>query len=115
MIDDNRGDDVSLDEVLRLIATERRRLVLQYLCRRDDEVAVDELVDFVVARTGPTVDARPDELRSRVGGSLQHIHLPMMDDAGIVEYYRDRQTVATTDAIRAVEPYLEISKGDDSE
>lgn len=115
MNDRTRPDDVSLDTALDVLSDERRRLVLEYLLRRDDSATVEELTDHVVAETCSIDDAPSDEFRSRVRGELNHVHLPKMHDAGLVDYDRDRMVVSSTDTVRIVEPYLEFSGGDDTE
>lgn len=115
MNDRNRSDDVTLDTVLDVLSDKRRRLVLEYLLRRDDSATVEELIDHVVAETRSVDEARSDEFRSRVREKLNHVHLPKMDDAGIVEYDRDRRIVSVTDATRTVQPYLKPFRTDESE
>lgn len=115
MNDRNRSDDVSLDTVLEVLSNERRRLVLEYLLRRDESATVEELIDHVVAESRPVERRRPDDLRSRFGGRLRHVDLPKMDDTGLIEYDRARQVVSATDAAQVVEPYFELLRTDDSE
>lgn len=114
MNDRTRADDhVSLDAVLDVLSNERRRLVLEYLLQDYDSATVEELIDHVVTEIRPLDDARPDELRSQVEVKLTHVHLPKTDDAGIIEYDRDRRIVSVTDATPVVQPYLELFRTDD--
>ncbi|MFC7154655.1 hypothetical protein ACFQPA_04195 [Halomarina halobia] len=82
-----------MDDVTRgLLANHRRRYVLSYLDDRSGEaVSVADLASQVVARElvmGPTpVDPESVEV------TLTHVHLPRLDDAGVIEYDRDADTV----------------------
>lgn len=74
-----------LDEVHRLLASERRREALSYLTARAGEaVDVDELVSVVAESERP--DPGPVSHRERVETDLHHVHLPKLADAGVVSF-----------------------------
>ncbi|MDZ7745790.1 MAG: hypothetical protein U5K28_04430 [Halobacteriales archaeon] len=51
------------------------------------------------------------EERKRVYTALQQSHLPMMDDAGVVEFDKNRGTVEPTAALDDVEVYMDVVQG----
>lgn len=88
----------SQDELFGALADARRRFVLRYLGRVDGPVAVTELTSELVAWEveRPVADRSGDD-RDAIGLSLLHVHLPKMDDAGLVSYDAGRRTVARAD------------------
>lgn len=109
-----KTDDVTVDALFDVLSIERRRIVLGYLLRQDGPVEVEELIDHVVAESQSTDDTQSDDVRLQVFLNLHHVHLPKMDDVGLADYDRDRETVELTDAARGAEPFLELSGSDDS-
>lgn len=107
-------DGISTDELFELLANERRRIVVAYLLGRDGPVAVEEVVDHVVAEIESSVGRAERDPRVSVGVSLHHVHLPKLDDAGAIEYDPQRQLVRGTGALQAFEPYLVERRSDDS-
>ncbi|GAB3674595.1 DUF7344 domain-containing protein [Halopiger thermotolerans] len=111
----------SLDLVFDLLSNRRRRYALYYLYEQPDGVAtVDELTDHVAeleARTLETEDESAPESATEVGSEsespadstsasgspaarrrqvrteLQHVHLPKLEDAGILEHDQRSETV----------------------
>lgn len=91
-------DDVSnaLDAAFDLLATERRRNALYCLREADDPVPLLELADRVADRE----DEPPSDGRERVAISLSQVHLPKLDDAGVVDFDpQDRYVVHRGDPI----------------
>ncbi|UTF52298.1 DUF7344 domain-containing protein [Natronosalvus rutilus] len=82
----------SLDLVFELLASRRRRQALYYLSEQSDGVAsVDEIADYV-----HTNDDRSDcsaDGRSEIAAGLRHVHLPKLEDAGVVDHDARSQTV----------------------
>jgi len=89
IIEDLPMDDVpehlSLNDAYRFLASTRRKLVLQVLERRAPPVDLDGLADAVahLERDESSVDA---DAIHRVTVNLHHVHLPMMDELGILTY-----------------------------
>ncbi|MFC6718879.1 hypothetical protein ACFQGT_14650 [Natrialbaceae archaeon GCM10025810] len=82
----------SLDVVFDLLANRRRRYALYYLYDRPDGVSsLDDLVDGVL--TYEVIEGDVEDHRTTVRTSLQHVHLPKLEDAGIVEYDPRSETV----------------------
>ncbi|MGQ3412936.1 DUF7344 domain-containing protein [Natrinema sp. LN54] len=77
---------VPSDDVLSAVASEQRRAVLRSLDRTDGKtIAVGALTDRVAEalRNGGVPD---DEQRQRVRTALHHIHLPKLEDSGLIAY-----------------------------
>ncbi len=82
----------SLDLVFGLLSNRHRRYVLYYLQSQTDDVAtIDELAHHVLTLDEdlePSVDNR-----RQVVMSLQHTHLPKLEDIGVVEHDARSETV----------------------
>lgn len=90
------GDDenVSLDVMFEILKNSRRRLVLDYLKKRQEQVKLSDLADQVTAAENDTdVDSITSTERKRVYVGLYQFHLPKMDDMGIIHFDQDRGTV----------------------
>ncbi len=97
------GPDAGVDAMLDVLGSRQRRHVLSALVDRHAPVALDDLVAAVAARGTETPgadapDARRDGLRTR----FHHVHLPKLDDVGLVEYDHDARTVEATARLRSV-------------
>lgn len=87
--------ETSLDDVLSVLADERRRQSLVVICECSDPMDVSMLAERVADRLAS--DATVDRLRA----SLYHRHLPKIESAGLVEYDPENRLVEATDAIEA--------------
>lgn len=67
----------------RLLADERRRAACIALADLDTDVHLTVLADAVATSESTTHSADATE---RVGVTLHHLHLPLLDDAGVVDY-----------------------------
>ena len=86
----------SLDLIFDLLSNQRRRYVLYSLNEQPENVAtVSELVDVVLNHERRTEDLVADaaEGRDRVRVDLQHVQLPKLEAAGIVEHDQRSETV----------------------
>ncbi|GAA0208559.1 DUF7344 domain-containing protein [Halobaculum roseum] len=72
------------DERHRVLASERRRHVLGIAAARPAPIPLEALAAAVVARED--ADPADDETREHAVISLHHVHLPLLDDHGVVEY-----------------------------
>lgn len=86
---------LSLSECHRLLASEQRRFVLDVLAGNTTPIGLEELSAGIAARKDgiETVD---DETIERMAIELHHNHLPRLDEAGLIEYEPDNQTVDPT-------------------
>lgn len=76
--------ELTESERYRVLADERRRLVLDILDSRAGSLGLDDLADIVVDRSDGQQNTRPETKRVRV--SLHHKHLPLLDHHGLVDY-----------------------------
>ncbi|OLZ40793.1 hypothetical protein A6E15_07225 [Natrinema saccharevitans] len=98
----------SLDLVFDLLSNRRRRYALYYLNQQSDGVAtVAALAKNVVAfergaadgadrdaaRSPSDQDPDPADERGTVRVELRHVHLPKLEDAGVLEHDRRSETV----------------------
>jgi hypothetical protein len=101
---DGRIEPEEIHDVLR---NDRRRRVLQYLKRKLEPVSLRDLSEWLASRESAEPSASK-KLRQSVYNSLHQTHLPKMDETGIVEYDRDRKTVALGERARDVDIYMDV-------
>jgi hypothetical protein len=97
------------DGLYRALASERRRRLLYYLTATPETTIEDvttALVGWEVAGEG-TMATPADHERMRT--ALEHVHLPMLADRGLVAYDRESGTVAAGDVDETVVWLLEQS------
>lgn len=81
------------DRIYRLLADEERRALLAILLERDDETSLDDLRARLAERIG-------DERHA--GVRLHHVHLPKLDEAGLLNYDTETHVVTPTEAADAI-------------
>lgn len=100
-------DAAAVDEAFRLLADGARRTVLHVL-RERESTSIDELADVVAGRraaeTGTFV---PPSQRGRFRIELDHVHLPMLADHGVLNYDRETGRVGRTRVPRVVEALID--------
>jgi DNA-binding transcriptional ArsR family regulator len=103
----SRSDGLSEDTIFSILSNERRRYVLHYLDRVEPEAELSDLTEQVAAwENGVDVADLTYDQRKRVYTSLHQTHLPKLDDAGVVDYDRDRGTVAVAAGAADLDAYL---------
>lgn len=94
---DEVDDDLSVRALMHAFADPVARYTVYYL-REEPTLSVDRLAEVVVgwlnADTG-SVATRSD--RDRMRTMLYHVHLPVLDSLGVVEFDPDDRTVATAE------------------
>lgn len=85
----------SLDTVLDILSVARRRALLYYLRDRDGDatISIDQLVEGVRARENAAANPQSSASADQVRLSLVHVHLPKLDEAGIVVHDADADVV----------------------
>ena len=103
-----------LDVAFELLADARRRYAIYCLRTRDQPIGVADLAGDVAAelRDEP-VDAVPDDAVEATYAALYHVHLPKLDDEGIVRFRRDRACVSIGENEDALAPYLSLAAGEE--
>lgn len=90
LIETGEGNWTALDV---LLSADRRRHVVSLLTTAERTLPLDELAEAVaVLERGDVDEPGADDLDS-VRISLHHVHLPRLDDAGVVDYDPDERTV----------------------
>lgn len=69
----------------RLLASPQRRIAIDVLADRSDPIAVTDLAAAMVTRA-EEMAAEPVGEERRTAVRLHHCHLPMLDEAGMVDY-----------------------------
>ena len=77
----------------RLLADERRQVVLDVLPEETSELALEELATAVLEQ-GPTDPGDEPTSRKEVAVSLHHVHLPILADVGVLDYDAENHRVA---------------------
>lgn len=100
-------NELTQDTVYDLLSNKRRRFVISKLRRADGAVSVNELSESVAAwENGVEVDELTDKQIKRVYVSLYQIHIPKLDDAGLVAYDKDSGQVELTPTVSELDSYL---------
>ncbi|WP_232687500.1 helix-turn-helix domain-containing protein [Halobacterium zhouii] len=105
----SQTDDLAATDIFPLLADDRRRAILHYLCQHTGAVSLGELAEQLAVREdNPTYDHY-----ERILTDLHHTQLPKLVDGGLVRYDVDQETVRALDAIESVRPYLDLAFTDD--
>lgn len=102
-------DDPSLSEdgLFEVLANRRRRQVIEYLRKTDGTTTVSELAEYIASEeTDTPINQLSSYDRKRVYISLYQNHLPVMDNANVVDYEEHRKTVQLKETVTELEPYL---------
>lgn len=90
-------DPATRTAVFDVLTDQERRAAVEYLAMATGAVPVDELVGFVEA-TSTAGRARLDS-RQRTEIRFHHVHLPKLDDAGLLDYDPGEQVVTPTETV----------------
>jgi hypothetical protein len=106
--------DISRDECFELLSNHRRRYTLHYLQQNGEEATLGELADQIAAWEN---DITPEDVsydqRKRVYTSLQQVHLPRMDDSGVVDFDDREGVIEPGPAADDLDIYLEVVQGNE--
>ncbi len=106
----------SKDEIFHLLQNERRRMVLRYLRGTEGPVRMRDIAEQVAAwEHDTTVEQLTSTQRQRVYIPLYQSHLSKLDEAGIIDYQKNRGIVERKPLAEQVDQYLQIEPGDESE
>lgn len=103
------------DTMFGLLKNRRRRDVLRYLFDNPGTATMSDVAEFVAARENDIPERQlSSKQRKRVYVALYQCHLPMMDDAGIIDFNRPRGHIDITPVADQLQPYLVDSATDAS-
>jgi DNA-binding transcriptional ArsR family regulator len=111
----SQSDGLSEDDVFSMLSNQRRRYVIAYLDRTEGaEVSLGDLAERIAAwENDVDVAELTYKQRKRVYTSLHQTHLPKLDEAGVVDYDRDRGTITAAERAPDLDAYLSTVGGDD--
>lgn len=81
-----RTDSVDLDAMYKIAANERRRTLVKMLMDREREMPIEEVCRRLLERESADVESVDDDA---VLTELDHWHLPMLREAGFIEFDRE--------------------------
>lgn len=85
---------VNEDEYHRILASERRRTLLAVLAEESKTVNLETVAAAVAEREAASTEVSADTVKG-VTVTLHHHHLPMLADAGVIEYDPDSNLIVT--------------------
>lgn len=105
---------VSVDDIFDALADRRRRRLLRCLLDHDGalnlQAAAGELA--CADRDAPARDLSDDEIE-RVYASLHHVHVPRLEDAGLLAHDRECELIESTPWTCYAVPYLTLAAKDE--
>jgi len=108
-LEDDDGEELSYDECFDLLSSYRRRYTLHYLEQNGEEASISDLSEQVAAwENEKSMQEVSYNERKRVYTSLQQVHLPRMDEVGVVEFDENQGTVETGPAAEKLDIYLDV-------
>lgn len=111
-----RNGELDRDDIFDVLSNGRRRYAIEYLKGHDEGETIElgDLVDYIAARENDTTVKQVSyKQRKRVYSSLRQTHLPKLSDCGLVEYDRERGTIALAEGVKKVQMHLEYVPEDD--
>jgi len=100
---------VTKTEVFDVLKNERRRAVIRFLDDRGGSATLSEVAERIAAdENDTTVERLTSSERKRVRIALYQCHLPRMDKMGVVDFDKDRGTIALRDSAADVLLYLDV-------
>lgn len=91
-----------------ILQNQRRRYVLEYLRSEEQQTSIRDVVDWITEREADE-SPPPTGLRDSVYVSLHQTHLPTLDEAGVIDYDRNRKTISRREAARSVDLYMDVT------
>lgn len=102
------GDGERFDELFGALADERRRHVL-YCLREEERTELEALCVRITSRLlDRSADELPEDVVEDLRTELHHVHLPLLDDCGVIEYDSRSNAVVYREPPEAIETLLEF-------
>jgi hypothetical protein len=102
----NSSANVALDDVFDALADRQRRKLIRYLLKCDPPISTTEIADALQTRNR----APPVEKHRELRISIHHVHLPKLDEIGILDYDPGAKQVVGWENIETIEPYIDIAE-----
>jgi hypothetical protein len=105
--DAENNQTIPRDELFDILSSHRRRYALHAIKQTEGEVALSDLAEQVAAwENEKQLSEITSDERHSVYTSLQQLHLPMMDRAGVIAF--ERGAVAATEQTAALDLYIDV-------
>lgn len=105
-------DTLSADEIFELLKNNRRREILYYLEEADGSAAIKELARNIAAREHDVpASAVTDKQYKRVYVALVQTHVPKLENAGVIEFDEDEQTMTLKNRALHLYSHLYLETG----
>ncbi|GGN22768.1 DUF7344 domain-containing protein [Halarchaeum nitratireducens] len=109
---EEQSGELTEDDLFEVLSNRRRRYAVHALKDEEEGATIGDVAEQVAAWEYDTeVEAVSYDERKRVYTALQQSHLPKMDEAGVVDYDKDRGTVEPTEVLEDVDVYLDVVRG----
>lgn len=86
----------SPDRIFALLTNQRRRYVVNVLSEQEPPIT---LYDLVISVSSLETETEPDNITAEtideVATALNHVHLPKLDDANVISYNPETNTVTS--------------------
>ncbi|WP_222914495.1 hypothetical protein [Natrinema sp. SYSU A 869] len=99
----------SINSVFEVFAHHRRRYALRELRRHANPMKLADLADELAVRENetPITDVPADEVK-RIYMSLYHTYIPKLEEADLVCYDQEQDSVTLAEQAKHIEQYQEI-------
>jgi len=110
----SRSEALSRETVFEMLKNTRRRYVFHILSQRAEPITLAALSEEVAALEYDTeVEDLNGDQRQRIYVSLRQTHLPRLDEANVVDFDAEANTVALAENASDLQVYLETVPDDD--
>lgn len=97
---------ISTETALRLLTNQQRRQILRRMADTPDRTTVDQLKKHLEAANSTNPDE--NEWLDQQNIEIQHVHLPMLLEANVIEYDASQETVHRGREFQDVLSLLEV-------
>lgn len=106
---DEEERQLTKDEIFAVLKNSRRRETLHYLEDNGGSGELGTLAEQIAAKEN-SIEIRDvsSTQRKRVYIGLYQVHLPKMDDVGVIDFNKHRGRITLTDMAQRLYPYLHL-------
>lgn len=109
--DAESSSELTEEEVFDVLSHRRRRFALHYLVQKG-ETELGDLAEYVAAwENEKDVQEITASERKHAYSALQQSHLPRMDEAGVVEFDKNRGTIEPSESLAELDIYMDVVRG----